>query len=254
MALTRKNDISPEEQLLKLIEKPAVGETVRLGEGSINITIGRKKKNNAVKFIAEVISLPIIFIKGTKRISLKTVNRFCLVAITILLGYAIYSAVSAETPTVEKLSIKDKDVEEIDSPQINDYYEEINKRDVFKDMYVPPPVVVEPPKVTPVISPAATQEIMPPAQEILKNLKVIGIIWEPPATSNGLVIIENKLPGGAVIRCLAVGETFIAKVEVAGNLRDVLIEVKEIQKSKVILKYETGEGSLTITEESEIPK
>jgi hypothetical protein len=84
-------------------------------------------------------------------------------------------------------------------------------------------------------------EVKTPIVEVLKKLKLIGVTWEPqPAIA---LIADDKY-----IHCKKEGETFITKVEESGNTKDALIEIKEISKDKVILKYENEEGFLTLTE------
>lgn len=246
MALGRKDDITPEEHLLRLIEKPAgVGETPSQ-DGDLTIMLGRKRGFSPKIVINGLLMFPVIILGLTKRISLKTVNRFCLVLITVLLGYAIWGAVSADTPVITGPDIKKPNVDDLaEQPDIEGYYKAI-ERDIFMDMYKPP--VVEPTKVSPVIS-ITTQptvaEVKPAISEVLKNLKLIGIIWESQSVTSGLVLIDDKNRGE--VFCLARGDTFQTKIEQAGNMRNVNIEIKDISKDKVILLYENEEGTLVLT-------
>jgi len=165
--------------------------------------------------------------------------------ITVLLGYAIWSVVLAETPAIDEPNIKVPPVVEPEKPpDINEFYEKI-ERDIFMDMYKPP--VVETTKTSPsgpTTVPPTVPEVKPTISEVLKNLKLIGIIWEPQSVTSGLVLIDN----GSDVFCLAIGDTFGTNVEHAGNMRNVNIEVKEISKDKVTLRYENEEETVKLTD------
>ncbi len=246
MALSREDNITPEEHLLRLIEKPAgVGETPSQ-DGGLTIVLGRKKGFSPKIIINGLLTFPVIILGLGKNISLKTVNRFCLVMITVLLGYAVWSVVSAETPALNEPDIKKPDIDKVEEqPDISKYIDEVDKRDIFMDMYKPP--VVEPVKTFPsgptTVLPAVP-EVKPALSEVLKNLKLVGIIWEPQSVTSGLVLIDN----GSDVLCLARGDTFRINVEQAGNMRNVSIEIKEISKDKVTLRYENEEGILMLTD------
>lgn len=247
MALTRKDNITPEEHLLRLIEKPAGLEESPSQKDGLTVILGKKKGFSARVVINWMLLFPAAFMGFGKRVSLKTVNRFCFVVITILLGYAIWSAVSAETPAIEEPNIRNPRPDDItEQPDISEYYGEVDKRDIFMDMYKPPAtdtVKVVQPIVTGVQPAGAEQK--PAIAEVLKNLKLVGIAWEPPYLAKGLVMIED----GGEIRCLSQGETFRTKIEQAGNLKSVNVEVKEIFKDKVTLRYENEEDTLILSSE-----
>ncbi|MEW6027544.1 MAG: hypothetical protein AB1599_09660, partial [Planctomycetota bacterium] len=80
--------------------------------------------------------------------------------------------------------------------------------------------------------------------EVLKHLKLVGIVWEPPYIAKGLVMIEDA----GEVRCLAQGETFQTKIEQSGNLKGVRIEIREIFKDKVTLRYENEDAILILSE------
>ena len=245
MAFGRKDNITPEEHLLRLIEKPAGVEETPSQNGGLTVVLGRKRGFSPKIIINGLLAFPVIILELGKRISLKTVNRFCLVMITVLLGYAIWSVVLAETPAIDEPNIKVPPVVEPEKPpDINEFYEKI-ERDIFMDMYKPP--VVETTKTSPsgpITVPPTVPEVKPTISEVLKNLKLIGIIWEPQSVTSGLVLIDN----GSDVFCLAIGDTFGTNVEHAGNMRNVNIEVKEISKDKVTLRYENEEETVKLTD------
>ncbi|MEW6027079.1 MAG: hypothetical protein AB1599_07290, partial [Planctomycetota bacterium] len=149
MALTRKDNITPEEHLLRLIEKPAALEETPSQSDGLTIVLGKKKGFSPKAIVSGILLFPAALAGLIRKVSLKTVNRFCFVVITMLLGYAIWSAVSAETPAIEEPNVKKWNVEDMSGqPDISEYYSEVDRRDIFMDMYKPP---VEPPKVTPVV-------------------------------------------------------------------------------------------------------
>jgi len=215
-------------------------------QDGLTVILGKKKGFSPKAIINGILLFPVVFIGLGKNISLKTVNRFCLVVITVLLGYAVWSVVSAETPVMDEPDIKKTGlVDPAEQLDISEYYSEVDKRDIFMDMYKPP--VVEPPKVT---TPGSTLtqptivEAKPAMAEALKNLKLVGVIWEPQSVASGLALIDN----GSDVLCLSKGDTFRINVEQAGNMRNVNIEIKEISKDKVTLRYENEEGMLMLTD------
>lgn len=246
MALIRKDNITPEEHLLRLIEKPAGMEETPSQQDGLTVILGKKKGFSPKAIINGILLFPVVFIGLGKNISLKTVNRFCLVVITVLLGYAVWSVVSAETPVMDEPDIKKTGlVDPAEQLDISEYYSEVDKRDIFMDMYKPP--VVETTKTSPsgpITVPPTVPEVKPTISEVLKNLKLIGIIWEPQSVTSGLVLIDN----GSDVFCLAIGDTFGTNVEHAGNMRNVNIEVKEISKDKVTLRYENEEETVKLTD------
>lgn len=246
MALIRKDNITPEEHLLRLIEKPAGMEETPSQQDGLTVILGKKKGFSPKAIINGILLFPVVFIGLGKNISLKTVNRFCLVVITVLLGYAVWSVVSAETPALNEPDIKKPKIDDMaEQPDISEYYSEVDKRDIFMDMYKPP--VVEPPRVTTLGSTPAQPAVVEPKpaiSEVLKNLKLIGVIWEPQSVASGLALIDN----GSDVLCLAKGDTLRINVEQAGNMRNVSIEIKEISKDKVILRHENEEGMLMLTD------
>lgn len=246
MALTRKDNVTPEENLLRLIEKPAViGETQRQTEDAA-FPIGDRKKNwlNPLVLISCFFLLPIIFLRLGKKLSLKSVNKIGLVVLTLLLGYAIWNIVSAESTSVPQLEIKKVPIDDIQhNSDITLYYQMVDDRDIFKDMYKAPVVeITKPPVTSTTTQPTVVPEVQTSIIAILKNLKLIGVIWEPKPA---LVLIDDVLRKDTY--CLEQGGSFITKIEESGNTKDVLIEIKEISKDKVILKYENEEGFLTLT-------
>ena len=248
MALTRKDNVTPEENLLRLIEKPAVIGDIQHQTEDAAFPIGDRKRNwlNPLVLISRFFLLPILFLRLGKRLSLKSVNKIGLVVLTLLLGYAIWNIVSAESTSVPQLEIKKEPIsvpQPILQPDITVYYQMVDDRDIFKDMYKAPVVEITKPPVTSTItqSPVAP-EIQPSIGAILKNLKLIGVIWEPKPS---MVLIDDA---GKDTHCLEQGGSFITKIEESGNTKNVLIEIKEISKDKVILKYENEEGFLTLTE------
>jgi hypothetical protein len=247
MALRRENNISPEENLLRLIEKPAgVGETP-FQDGDLTIVLGKQKGVSPKVIINWLLAFPVIILGLGKGISLKTVNRFCLVMITVLLGYAVWGAVSAETPVIKEPDIRKSNVDDMtEQPDISNYHSEVDKRDIFMDMYKPP--VVEPVKISPVVSPVIVPPTVAEAKlamaEVVKNLKLVGIIWDPQSVASGLVLIDN----GSDVLCLARGDTLKTNVEQSGAMRNINIEIKEISKDKVTLRYENEEEMLMLTD------
>ena len=244
MALRREDNITPEENLLRLIEKPAgVGETPSQ-DGGPTILLGRKRVSGPKIIINRLLAFPVIILGLGKRISLKTVNQFCLVMIAVLLGYAVWGAVSAEMPVVQAPDIRKINVEDMTKqPDIETIYPEIDKRDIFMDMYKPP--AVEPPKVsTSTTTQTTAAEAKPAMAEVLKNLKLVGIIWDPQSVTSGLILIDN----GSDVLCLARGDTFKTNIEQSGAMRNVNIEIKEISKDKVTLRYGNEEETLILTD------
>lgn len=243
MALSRKSDITPEEQLLRLIEKPpgladSSGQSEDAGTG-----LGFSKKGASRNLAGLIFAWPSRLAGGLRdKFSLKTVNLLCLVLVMILFGYAIWSAVAAETADVEDPSSNIPGVLDLTgAPDINRYYEEINKRSIFADMYKPPEVEVssKPVAVTPVSS---VVEIKPVMSDALKNVKLVGIIWEPQLLADGLILIDD----GSEIRCLSRREMFRAKLEQSGEIKYINIEIKDIFKDRVVLKYEDNEQDLML--------
>jgi hypothetical protein len=109
-------------------------------------------------------------------------------------------------------------------------------------MYKPPVVEISKTPAAISVTVSAATEIKPVISEALKNIKLIGIVWEPQSVASGLVLIDD----GSEIRCLARSEMFRTKLEQAGDMKYISIEVKEIFKNKVLLKYEGDEQELVL--------
>jgi len=163
----------------------------------------------------------------------------------VLLGYAVWGVVSAETPVIEKPDMRKSDVVNMaEQPDIEVYTDPVEERDIFMDMYVPPP---DPVKTAPVIvtTPQATNgEVRPAIAEVIKNLKLVGVIWDPQSVNSGLVLIDNSND----VLCLARGDSFRVNVEQAGNTINANVEIKDIAKDKVTLWYENEERTLILTD------
>ena len=246
MALSRQDNITPEEHLLRLIEKPAGLEETPLEDSGLTVVLGRKRGFSPKVIVNGLLILPALILGLGKKVSLKTANRFCLGMIVVLLGYAVWGAVSAETPVIKDPDIRESDIKDMtEQPDISNYIDEVDKRDIFVDMYKPP---VEPVKTSPGVAPVTTQttvvEEKPAMAAVMKNLKLVGVIWEPQSVNSGLALIDN----GSDVLCLASGDTFRTNVEQAGNMRNINIEIKEISKDKVTLRYENEEETLILTD------
>jgi len=248
MALFRKDNVTPEENLLRLIEKPTVIGQSQLRTEDAIFPVGERKKNwlNPLVLIRRFLLLPILFLRLGKNLSLKSVNKISLVVIVLLLGYAIWNIVYSESTAVlqpEIIKVPVKDIPRL--PDITSYYQMFDEREsIFKDMYKAPVVdAVKPPVTATNTQPAVAPEVKTLIDEVLKKLKLIGVIWEPKPS---LVLIKEE--SRTEIHCLKQGESFITKVEESGNVKDALIEIKEISKDQVVLKYENEERFLTLTE------
>jgi hypothetical protein len=246
MALTRKDNIIPEEQLLRLIEQPTVIDVAQSqmmpGKGAdIAIPLLGKKS-----FFSKFAFLPIYLIVLSKNLSLKTINKVCLIAIISLLGYAIWSVVSAESVLMLEVSKLEWMVEEPRYPGIEFYYGAVDTRDIFKDMYKPPPPVVPKESVVPPTPGGTTvpdaPQITVSLTEVLKKIKLIGVCWEPKP----VVLIKDETRN--LVHCLKEGETFQTSFESQGTTRDVIIEIVKISKNQVALRYENQDGTLTLSE------
>ncbi|MBI5778824.1 MAG: hypothetical protein HZA49_05155 [Planctomycetes bacterium] len=246
MALSRQDNITPEEHLLRLIEKPAGLEETPSPNDGLTIVLGKKKRLGPRVVINGIILFLAAFVGFGKQISLKTVNRLCLVVITVLLGYAVWSVVSADTSVIEEPNIRNPRPDDItEQPDISEYYSELDKRDIFMDMYKPPVIeTVRTPAFVPTGTQSTSAEPKPAIADVLKNLKLIGVIWEPQSAASGLALIDN----GSDVLCLAKGDTFRINVEQAGNMKNVNIEIKEISKDKVTLRHENEDGILMLTD------
>jgi hypothetical protein len=246
MALTRKDNVTPEENLLRLIEKPAIiGETkLQAEDADASPDEGKRNRLNLRRLLLFATGL---FLRSGKNLSLKSVNKLALMVITLLLGYAVWNFVTAESAVVPQPETKkipgDNTIHQSD---ITLYYRMVDERDIFKDMYKTPGIetpITPVTQTTTTTQPPVVPEVKTPITEVLKSLKLIGIIWEPKPS---MVLIDDAVRKD--VYCLEQGESFITKVEESGNTKDALIEIKEISKDKVIIKYENEEGFLTLTE------
>lgn len=214
-------NITPEEKLLKIIENPNSAKAVKLKPKKIKI--------NFLSFLS-----PAKFAGAFKQIlkdknkvksfflNLKFINQALIVIAGILTVYLIFDFIKGR-PNLDKITAYTseriaaaaapvKAEAEIKLAGISDYLAQIAKRDIFHFI------------------PLRREEKLPEAKQVLedllKNLKLVGIIW----SKNPQAMIEDKSGN----RTLLLNE---------GDMIDKM-KVKQILRDKVIISYEDQEMEL----------
>jgi len=207
-----KQELTPEEQLLKLIEKGNEDETVKIKRRKkFFLDFGRLK---GLRFFSGGwISRFLIKLKaGLKEPNLKVLSKVFFILSMVLLSYSIVSFIFGR-PDMEKVYKKARPITEIrplrrliakDRPFLH-YQEMVRRRNIFS------PITLKEDE-----RPEVKKKEM---QEILRSLKLVGISWgrEP------IVMIENKNEKKTY---------FLKKEDRIGQFK-----VKNILEDRVILEY-----------------
>ena len=226
IAMASEKPLSPEKELLKLIEKPMAQSSLRAAavryHGKSFFSFGALKgrvaflKNKTKEFKAG----------NLRALDVKALNMALLSCIVLLVAYAgLSSLVSMATLKKEiKIDVKKASVSESDGSQVNSllkatsyYLEKARERDIFT-MNIRKPVVE-----TGAFSKGPSQRFI----EMTQNFKLVGISW---SDDPDVMIEDTKNP-----RTL-----FLKK----GQLIDNEIRLQAVFKDKVILSYNGEEIEL----------
>lgn len=214
-----KQGFTPEEQLLKLIEKGDGAETAKFRRRrKLFLNFGSLK--GLWRSLAKGISRPLTRLNnGLREPNLKAVNKIFFVLSAILLGYSVVSFVFGR-PDIKKVYEKSRLMKWKQSEQkaISEvrpflhYLEVVNRRNIFS------PIALKEVKKTE----AKKKQL----QEMVKDLSLVGISWgkEPIA-----MIEDNKTK-----------KTYFLKK----GMRINRFKIEDILKDRVILSFEGEEIEL----------
>ncbi|MFH1228220.1 MAG: hypothetical protein V1701_10010 [Planctomycetota bacterium] len=249
MAEKSGNNLTPEEQLLKLIEghpsdpTASVPISTSVASGEMLLPALKLAKSGGLKSAGRRLVGMMGVTPGGGGV-IKLINRLLVTIMITLTGYLVWGFANATVPDVGKPPAPDggniaQPPENID---VAEYLKYIEARDIFN-----PPQIVTPPQKTDVKAVTQTPEVVPqPAKTVLneatKHFKIVGINWDPAPP---MVMIEDNIDGTTQItHCLREGETFDTKVQVSEVPEKITITIKQITKEKIILQYEQEQSEI----------
>ncbi|MBI4712250.1 MAG: hypothetical protein HY762_02945 [Planctomycetes bacterium] len=252
---TTKDGLTPEEQLLRIIESdspankqsrhggvgtaaqqnPAVSTDATLIEG---LQIKESPRTGLVKSLGAVLGRSL-----AGRSALKVVNRLLMVALLGLAGYLAWDVSGTGQGNAAQIPNTGGEIVVPDipaQPPIDEVIKEVDRRNIFRPVEVK---IIE--TATGPTTPTATAtgptvvEVKSPLTEIIKNFRLIGIMW---SAEKPVAIIEDKSLNNQT-HCVAKDEEIFSRDQ-ANATREVKIIIKEIAKDKVILQFEDEEKEL----------
>ncbi|MFA5795506.1 MAG: hypothetical protein WC980_10635 [Candidatus Brocadiia bacterium] len=240
-------NLTPEEQLLKLIEgqsteqvSPAPAQTPT--EASSNeITFPALKPANR-GIMRKMVGMLGLAPGGAGIV--KLVNRLLVAIMIMMAGYVVWGFANASVPDVGKPPAPDEGIL-AQPPEIIDiskYLKDVEARDIFN----PPKIVVAPPKTDVTAKTLTPEVITPPAKkaldEVAKHFKIVGITWEPAPP---MVMIEDSIDNNTRITyCIQEGDSFDTKVQIGEVAEIIKITIKQVAREKITLQYEQEQSEI----------
>jgi len=214
--------LTPEKQLLNLIEKPVAGKNAKAAaikkRGTNNFSIGAIK--GRISFISETIrkgiksgNLPWLDIR-VFNVALEVVTAALIVFFVSGVMISMNSSKKLYTSgiSVERQAQKKPKTVKTTMEDLSYYLEKIGSRDIFKIGSTEIPVVA---KESPIVSEPASSEVV----DATKHLRLVGISW-------------SKNPDAMIEDTKALRTFFLKAGQMIGE-----VQIKEIHKDKVIIRY-----------------
>lgn len=248
MVAKSNNNLTPEEQLLNLIEdqKPAGPAPVSVEE--VILPESKSAGNNLAKKLSSLIS------RASGRSNLiKMVNRLLVAIMIMLTAYVAWGFANTTTTPIRDVDDKSegKIISVPDTVDIARVFQMMNDRDIFN---LPPPKETATNTQTTTDVRAVVQNPPAPAtpaklklSEAIKGgrIKWIGYSWQPAPP---MIILMDDQAQSKDTFCLQQGDTIPIIIQLAeGKPERMEIKIRDITNSTIVLEYEGAEETITGT-------